>query len=328
MLERASGISAIMASAASHHDGSGPARPKKPAKTRAKKPAAEDERDPAVVAVQQGPCGFCGDTGHGFNDCPKNRTVGEPEVEAPQVPAPLKNGQALAAAAYFHKGWLRLPKDLPFETYREMVVGFSDLHKNMLWIVGDLQVQGQQLYGEQYSQILDVLATREYTESTLSVAKTLSEKFPPDERVVGVSWNHHLLVQNMSKKDRKFWLERAAAEGLSTREMKAQILAGEGAPKAKAKPEPPAEPEATPVAEAEPVVEADEPEPAVGVKATGPGVSAALLARADAADRAFFEALDDAQKALQERGVVDLDALREPSRDLAEVLYELIKALG
>jgi hypothetical protein len=97
------------------------------------------------------------------------KTDGRDPVVAPtsrDLSAAATDSKALGAYywrapnLFSEDGWLTLPKDLPFAGYKEIVECFGSLRQNMLWIAGDLQVQGQAFYGEKYSQVVETLAVR------------------------------------------------------------------------------------------------------------------------------------------------------------------------
>ena len=234
-------------------------------------------------------------------------------------------------------GWLILPKDLPFEGYKEIVECFGSLRQNMLWIAGDLQVQGQALYGEKYSQVVETLAVRggftdkDYTETTLGLAMRLSEIFPVGARHKDLSWNHHKIVMALPEKERAHWLARASAENLSTRELTAQIAARNGGPRI-AKPKPAltrSEAATAAVLLQEDNDESQDAEPAQleqSVEARN-GVSLEMLQRADAADKAYYDALDQAITEMKDTGSFDYDSLRPAALAQAAELIPLIQAL-
>jgi hypothetical protein len=130
----------------------------------------------------------------------------------------------LVTRTLFADGWLQLPPELPFEMFQAIVEKFADFHKDLMWIAGDLQIQGKALYGEDYSQVLDVLAGTKYTESTLGVARAVAEKYPIAERRA-VSFEHHKMV--MKRADRAAWLDRAFREQLTTAQMRTLIAEGD-----------------------------------------------------------------------------------------------------
>ena len=355
MVTRASGLDKIAASFVDppKEKPSGLKRAAAAAKaTRKPRKAKVDERDPAVVAAQDAAglaCGFCHEKGHGFNDCPEHGHADwhmpmpdsgareAPEAvsaSAMSIPAVLTNGKALAARAFFSDdGWLVLPKDLPFDDYRELVVRFDNFHRNMLWVAGDLQAQGEALYGQDYSQVLEVLAQHGYTESTLGVAKSVAEKFPPGERHQALSFNHHMAVMALNKKERREWLDKAAAGEWPVSRLKAEISAVGGTPRQQSKAK----------AKARPLVETNGGQPYTGdtdlpdVVADNPsqqpvtvkgGLTLEMLEQADAEDREWYDALEVARKDMKETGACDHEALNSAGRAMASGLLELLATLG
>ena len=335
MITRESGLSGIMMAAA----GAGASGGGTVKRGRPRKAAAADERDPSVVALQEADGGEAGrevaDDGSEAPEGVSDPANGVPAALEPEFLAPeVTNGRALAAKALFtDDGWLKLPAGLPFEGYREIVARFGTLHENMLWHAGDLQVQGEALYGQDYSQILDLLASKDYSESTLSVAKTVASKIPAAERFPTLSWNHHVAVMSFNKKERHRWLDQARSNEWTVKELKKGIDAAGGTPSIKAErkrrkakggeADTGTIPADNAPAASEPVAEAA----AQPVTAKGGGVTLEMLNKADEADKQWYEALERARKDMELEGAFDYDALNTAGRAMAQALMELLSAL-
>ena len=50
---------------------------------------------------------------------------------------------------------LTLPKNLEFDKWHSVMEVLKVMEGSMLWWIGDALVQGEQIYGEMYSQVLD-----------------------------------------------------------------------------------------------------------------------------------------------------------------------------
>lgn len=97
----------------------------------------------------------------------------------------------------------------------------------LLWWMGDQQTHADAGYfAAEREQALSRLKREKVT---LYNTKWLSEAIPPEERHPSLSWNHHLKVKTLSKEDRRFWLELAAKNNLSTRQLSDQIRKGRSA---------------------------------------------------------------------------------------------------
>jgi len=94
----------------------------------------------------------------------------------------------------------------------------------LLWWIGDQQIHADAGYFA--AERKQALLRLKRSTVTLQSAKWLSEAVPPEERHPALSWNHHLITKTLSKEDRRFWLEQAAKEDLSTRRLSEQIKKG------------------------------------------------------------------------------------------------------
>lgn len=92
------------------------------------------------------------------------------------------------------------------------------------WWMGDQQIHADAGYFAEERR--EVLSRMIQTDETRYSTKWLSEAIPPRERHPALSWNHHLIVAKLSEPDRRYWLDRAAKEHLSTRQLKDQITKG------------------------------------------------------------------------------------------------------
>jgi len=90
---------------------------------------------------------------------------------------------------------------------RRKIVEFGD----WLWL-------GERKYGETYTQAIEATGL---AASTLQEAKWVAGAFESCERSQALSWSHHKETASLPPDTRREVLASAAAEGLTTREVKA-----------------------------------------------------------------------------------------------------------
>ena len=108
-------------------------------------------------------------------------------------------------------------------TLEDFCTGLSNcqaLANAATWALGDLLVYGENRneWGETYTQALD-LTQKSY--STLTNAVYVSNAYPPEERVDGLSWSHHREIASVKNPDeRRALLTQAANEGWSREQLR------------------------------------------------------------------------------------------------------------
>lgn len=108
-------------------------------------------------------------------------------------------------------------------TLEDFCTGLSNcqaLANAATWALGDLLVYGESRneWGETYTQALD-LTQKSY--STLTNAVYVSNAYPPEERVDGLSWSHHREIASVKNPDeRRALLTQAANEGWSREQLR------------------------------------------------------------------------------------------------------------
>lgn len=97
------------------------------------------------------------------------------------------------------------------------------------WWLGDWWLHGERAYGDMASQEAKdaVLDETGHAYDTVRVYAYVAERFKPDNRFANLSYKHHQIAAGIDDESKRTeWLKTAAAEKLSTRELKASILAG------------------------------------------------------------------------------------------------------
>tara|TARA_R110000824_G_C15094258_1_gene665646 strand:+ start:108 stop:671 length:564 start_codon:yes stop_codon:yes gene_type:complete len=108
-------------------------------------------------------------------------------------------------------------------TLEDFCTGISNcqaLSNAATWALGDLISYGESRndWGEMYTQALD-LTQKSY--STLTNAVYVSNAYPPEERVDGLSWSHHREIASLKNLDeRRTLLTQAVDEGWSREQLR------------------------------------------------------------------------------------------------------------
>lgn len=100
-------------------------------------------------------------------------------------------------------------------------------YRGIQWIVGDVLLGGERLYGEAYSQVLDAAG---YEHETLKACQWVSHRFGMVRRRTIPSWTHHKEVCGTDPAIADQILNRVENEGLSTRAVRALAKAANQPP--------------------------------------------------------------------------------------------------
>lgn len=118
---------------------------------------------------------------------------------------------------------LTLPDTLPYKEWLEIGTSLKRMRKWSDWGLADWLRRGMELYPDRYSQALD--ATDYERVESLRNAAYVSGKFPPEARHNGMSFSHHQEVAGLSKEDADALLTRAEEEGMTTKELRTEVIA-------------------------------------------------------------------------------------------------------
>lgn len=118
--------------------------------------------------------------------------------------------------------------DMAFERYEAIGRFLGALGDAAKWAIGDWLLFGEKVYGERYAQA--ALATGR-SEGTLQDYLRVALRVARRRRREDLSWWHHRVVAGLEPADQRNWLERAAANGWTTRDLGEQVSAdSRGAP--------------------------------------------------------------------------------------------------
>lgn len=118
-------------------------------------------------------------------------------------------------------GWVP-QRDLSFAEWEEVGHTLQHIGRAWQWWVGDWLNYGEAKYGETYAQAIDITGLGY---DAVANAAWVAAAINSSTRVETLSWTHHRLVAHLDSERQRFWLERAQREGLSSRELQAEIQA-------------------------------------------------------------------------------------------------------
>ena len=125
-------------------------------------------------------------------------------------------GEVVSAIAWDSVA-LHIPESTSFTEWSELGRTLQQMEKSVMWWIGDWLRFGERKYGETYTEAVEATG---YADGTLRDAKWVANAFEVSERTDNLSWTHHREVASLPKQERAEVLALAAAEGLSTRDVK------------------------------------------------------------------------------------------------------------
>jgi hypothetical protein len=129
-----------------------------------------------------------------------------------------------------HESWdlsaigLRLTDpDLPYVDFERLCLMLGGIHGAVRFAIGDAIRLGEELYGEEAHQALELLGLSEagrmeYVRVALQV--------PRSRRRSDLSWSHHRAVAALPPAEQKTWLRRAVEEQLSHHQLRDELRNG------------------------------------------------------------------------------------------------------
>lgn len=117
---------------------------------------------------------------------------------------------------------VNLPDNLTYQEWEDIGKRLKNVVDGYKWWVGDWLNFGEFKYGEKYSQGM-TLTGLPY--ETLLNLKYVSSKVQMSLRNDNLSWTHHKLIAPLSPDKQKYWLDRAEAEKMSTRQLRENLEA-------------------------------------------------------------------------------------------------------
>ena len=115
---------------------------------------------------------------------------------------------------------LELPAGMSFDEWADYGTRLSRVSEGVMWWLGDWWRFGESHYGERAAQVLDIDT---YSYQTFRSAGYVAGRFEPFRRLNTVSWSHHLEVAALRPSEADSLLAKAAGQGWSTRDLRAEV---------------------------------------------------------------------------------------------------------
>jgi len=113
-----------------------------------------------------------------------------------------------------------MPEQLSFEAVISRLVELREQEQEARWEMGDLLLQAQAVFpGRGFARAVasELGCSTRWVRLLMSVARA----FPQDLRAADLTWEHHRIAASTT--DPLAWLDRAVAEGWSTRQLADEI---------------------------------------------------------------------------------------------------------
>jgi hypothetical protein len=116
---------------------------------------------------------------------------------------------------------LRLPEEIDFEQWETVLRNVLLIADASPFWVGDVLAHGEWRYGEKYRAVLEQLDLKyDRARDWAYVSGNVPEAV---RRMPELSWSHHRAVAKLIPSEQEHWLERAASEGWSFRQLSEQL---------------------------------------------------------------------------------------------------------
>ena len=144
---------------------------------------------------------------------PKRALVNQPDVEAPFSIGCFEfsgTGVQVHGRPTFHE----TQSAFDFVTRSIRCSGF--------WMVDLIKyIESRDDFGDRRDELIS--AETGMAESTVSVYRSIGKSVPPENRVAGVPFGHHMAVASLEPEEQTEWLEKSKAEGWTQTELKGEI---------------------------------------------------------------------------------------------------------
>lgn len=123
---------------------------------------------------------------------------------------------------------LEIPRDITIQAWLRGVKTLEKTGKGYQWEHGDALVQGEQLFGEEWSQAIDPVEElrqqEEGSDDTYRKYMQVASRIPAGNRFPQLTWTHHLKVAFLdTEQEQLFWLRIAIRDRLSVRALERAI---------------------------------------------------------------------------------------------------------
>lgn len=122
--------------------------------------------------------------------------------------------------------------DLSKENYEEAISTVETINDASFWWMGDLVISLRQKHGK--TDLRKLATKNNWDYNSLRSSVSVAQRYAPDQRHVGLSFNHHQFADNPAIQDKRIrettreeWLKKAATNKWSALELKRQIKSKE-----------------------------------------------------------------------------------------------------
>jgi len=120
---------------------------------------------------------------------------------------------------------LRIPDDLPFESWQRAGLQISRIVDSFAWCLGDWLVYGQRRYTDRYRRAVDAVGL-DY--QTLRNYASVARRVDINSRRSRLSFQHHAEVAALPPTEQDRWLARAEAASWSRNQLRQHLRASRG----------------------------------------------------------------------------------------------------
>lgn len=117
-------------------------------------------------------------------------------------------------------GWLPTEGGVSFAKAVWAFRTAADINTATRWWLGDLLNHGESKWGDKYTE---AIADTGLAYETLARYAWVARKVEFYLRRINLSWTHHVVVAALPPGQQRYWLDRAAAEALTTRQLTEKV---------------------------------------------------------------------------------------------------------
>lgn len=116
---------------------------------------------------------------------------------------------------------LDLPEEgVPFDRWEALGANLISFARSHQWWVGDWLIYGEDRFGEEHAQGVDIEQLSGVEPKTLSNYRWVASRIPRRDRREALTWTHHRIAAELdTMNERRAVLKQAEKEDLSTREL-------------------------------------------------------------------------------------------------------------
>ena len=117
---------------------------------------------------------------------------------------------------------LQMQPNLPVEDWKRIGLRIGAISESSVWWLGDWLVYGQRTYPDRYQRALQ---ETELDYQTLRNYAWVANRFPPDRRKPGLSFQHHAEVAALPPDEQETWLAKAERLKWSRNQLRSHVRA-------------------------------------------------------------------------------------------------------